>query len=194
MGQPAPGQGYQPVDCDSFLCRNGTNSFNYLITSGVWWLQAGEQPRLLMTLRTGSGAYAQPALLPDLGVGGQLRVFVSTGGARKWLDKFETIDAVLAPGSARWLCHDKALGLTANLQAYPLINRFGFITTASILSDTSKDVTLTWAFGRVGSDDDAVQLKRNYAEVSSPKMKFARVYAGSERGDAVVGRIFWHFG
>ena len=188
VGRPAPGQGYQPLDGDSFLCHNGTKVFNYLITSGAWWLQAGEQPCLLMTLRTAAGAYAQPALLPDLGVGGRLRVFVRSNGAGKWLDKFESVDAVLAPGTARWICRDKALGLTVRLAAYPLIDRCGFIAAAEIQSDTPKEAMLTWAFGRVSGDDDVVRLKSNYAEISNPKMKFTLVYAGSERGDARVGR------
>jgi len=187
-GQPSPGQGYQPVDGDSFLCHNGSGAFDYIITSGAWWLQAGEQPRLLMALRSVSGAYAQPALLPDLGVGGQLRVFVSNGAAGKWLDKFESIDATLAPGAARWLCHDTLLGITVNLEALPLIDRCGFVTTAGITSETTRNVTITWAFGRVSGDEDVVQIKPDYGEISNPKMKFTRVYAASERADARIGR------
>jgi len=59
VGQPAEGQGYQPVDGDSFARHNGPGVHNFILTSGMWWLRVGDRPRLAIELRTGSGAYAQ---------------------------------------------------------------------------------------------------------------------------------------
>ena len=188
MGVPAPGHGYRPVDGDSFACHNGSQSYNYIITSGTWWLQAGELPRLLMTLRTGSGAYAQPALLPDLGISGRLRVFVKTGSGAKWLDKFESIDAVLAPGAASWVCSDREVGVTIRLEANPLIDQFGFIATAQVQAEVAQEITLAWAFGRVGGDDDTVTVVGDYARITSPKFKYTEAYVACERAGRCSGQ------
>ncbi len=188
MGVPAPGHGYRPVDGDSFACHNGSQAYNYIITSGAWWLQAGELPRLLMTLRTPSGAYAQPALLPDLAVSGRLRVFVRTGTGAKWLDKFESIDAVLAPGAASWVCSDQDVGVTIRLEANPLIDRFGFIATALVQASVSQEVTLTWAFGRVAGDDDTVTVAGDYVRITNPRLKYTEAYVACERAGAIAGK------
>ena len=144
VGEPREGEGHQPVDGDSFARHNGRGAHNYIITTGAWWLRVGDQPRLAMQLRTGSGAYAQPGILPDLGVEGQLRIAVTIGDRTKWLDAFESIDVVLSPGSARWVCRDAGLGVTVNLEARALIDWFGFAVDAEVLADEPSDVTLTW--------------------------------------------------
>ena len=112
VGRPAKGHGYQPVDGDSFAVHNGPGVHNFILTSGMWWLRVGDRPRLALELRSGQGAYAQPGLLPDLGVSGQFRVAVTAGDKTKWLDEFSAVDAVLSPGSARWTCRDEDLGVT----------------------------------------------------------------------------------
>lgn len=188
LGTPAPGKGYQPVNGDSFACHNGSQAYNYIITSGTYWLQAGESPRVLMTLRPPTGSYAEPALLPGLGIGGRVRLFVRDENGGKWLDRFDSIDAVLAPGSARWTCSDKALGVTIKLEADPLIDRFGFIATADVTADSPKDVTLTWAFGRVGGDNDQVAISNDLAEISSPSLRYTRVLAACERPGTTAGQ------
>ncbi len=180
VGIPAEGQGYQPVDGDSFLCRNGKQAFNYTITQGAWWLLAGESPQVMMTLRTAAGAYARPGILPDLAVSGRLRVAVAVGAKSKWLDKFDSIEAVLAPGSARWTCSDQSLDVTVKLEVLPFISVFGYAATATVSAGEAKDVTLTWAFGNVGGDNDVVDLKEQYAVISSPKLKYTRAFAGCE--------------
>jgi hypothetical protein len=187
LGRPAPGKGYQPVDGDSFACHNGAQAYNYIITSGTFWLHAGELPRLMLALRSSASSYAQPALLPGLGIGGKLRLFVRTDSGAKWLDKFDSIDAVLAPGSARWTCTDQTLGVTIRLEANPLIDRFGFAATADITAGSAKDVHFIWAFGNVGGENDQVAITNDFAEISSPNFKYTRVLAACARPGAAAG-------
>ena len=46
VGQPAGKPPYEPLDVNGFRRRNGTSAHNYVLTSGAWWLLAGDQPSL----------------------------------------------------------------------------------------------------------------------------------------------------
>lgn len=100
VGLPVGESGYRPVNGDGYAKHNGSGRFNRIMTTGSWWLLVGDRPQMKITVRTAAGAYAQPGLLPDLGVSGQLRVAVGSGDRTKWLDEFDAIDVVLDPTKA----------------------------------------------------------------------------------------------
>ncbi|MBI4325212.1 MAG: hypothetical protein HY674_08100, partial [Chloroflexi bacterium] len=172
VGAPAPGQGYQPADGDSFAIHNGKGVHNFILTTGNWWLRVGDRPRLHLELRTAAGAYAQPALLPDLGVSGQLRLRVTVGEKTKWLDEFDSIDALLSPGSVRWTCQDQDLGLTVRLEAQPLLRPWGFAATAAVSAAQPRTVTLVWSFDKANHVADHA----DYAEFATGK--YTQLFVG----------------
>jgi len=71
---------------------------------------------------------------------------VSVAGKLKELEQFDTIDAYLAAGSARWVCSDRELGVTVELEVVLLDGVYGFVATARVRSDTARQVTLGWQF------------------------------------------------
>ena len=106
---------YKPALGDSFTRHNGQMANNYILTSGSWWLRVGDRPGMSMEVRSGKGAYAQPGILPDLGISGSFQPDVTVGGQTKRLDKFDSIDVVLSPGSVMWTCSDMSLGASVKL-------------------------------------------------------------------------------
>ena len=56
----------------------------------------------------------------------------------KWLDEFNSIDAVLSPGSARWTCRDEELGVTVALSVRPLLEPWGFAAVADVTAIESR--------------------------------------------------------
>jgi hypothetical protein len=178
VGRPAEGQGYQPADGDSFAVQNGQGIHHFILTSGMWWLRVGDRPRLAMELRSGSGAYAQPGLLPDLGVSGQFRVAVTAGEKTKWLDKFGVIAAVLSPGSARWTCRDEELGVAIALSVRPLLEPWGFAVVADVTSLAPKNISLAWHVDKARFVAD----KGDYAEFAAAK--YARLFLGTAEKDS----------
>ena len=196
-GKPASEPCYEPAEGDSFLIRNGPRKFNHNLTAGVWYLLVGDRPALKMTLRGENGSYALPALLPGLGIEGELHVAVSAGGKTKWLDRFDSIVGVLSPGSAKWTCSDTNLGVTVELAAIPFQARFGFAATATVRAEEPGDVTLTWVFGANGGNR-AVHVKDDYAEVevlpgpaggfAKDKFKYTRVFVGLAEPTQRVGK------
>ena len=178
VGRPAEGQGYQPVEGDSFAVHNGKGIHHFILTSGMWWLRVGDRPRLAMEVRTGHGAYAQPGLLPDLGVSGQFRAAVTADGKTKWLDEFSSIDAVLSPGSARWTCRDEELGVTVALGVRPLLEPWGFAAMADVTASAPKNVGLAWHVDKAQHVAD----KGDYAEFAAAK--YARLFLGTAEKDS----------
>ena len=171
---------YQPIEGDSYTKHNGSGVHNFIITSGAWWLRVGDRPRLAIQVRTGGGAYAQPGLLPGLGISGDFRLAVTAAGKTTLLDKFDSIKAVLSPGSARWSCSDKASGLTVNLQVYPLVDIYGFAVTADVTARQAGSVTLAWNVGKAKHVSD----HKDYAEHSAGK--YGRIFSGfADTGAAV---------
>jgi hypothetical protein len=180
VGAPAPGQGYQPADGDSFAVHNGKGVHNFILTAGTWWLRVGDRPRLALDMRTTAGAYAQPGLLPDIGVSGQLRVRVITAEKAKWLDEFDSVDALLSPGSGRWTCQDRDLGVTVGLEAVPFIKPWGFAATATVSADQPRKVTLVWRFDKAAPVAD----RGDYAQFSTGK--YTQIFVGlAEPGGSV---------
>lgn len=168
---------YLPEGIDSLSITNGPGCFNYLITAGVWYLRTGDRPMAQIEVQPNSGGYAQPAILPDLGVGGRVRIFLSNGAGGKWLDKFESINAILSPGSAKWICTDAELAIEVELQATQFSGPFGFTMTAKTNSKT--DTGLVWAFGGIdeaGEEADSIDLAKDHAVLSNPIYPFTRVY------------------
>ena len=183
IGRPAPGSGCQPAGRDSFLVHNGPGRHDFILTSGMWWLRVGDRPRLGLELRSGHGAYAQPALLPGLGVSGELRLAVAQGQKQKFLDEFGSIDAELSPGSVVWKCRDNDLGIAVELQACPLIAPWGFISTAKV-SSTKTDLevhpTLRWQFSNathVADEDDVAHFKTG---------KYTHIYLGAVESGGIA--------
>ena len=186
-GKPASEPCYEPAEGDSFLIRNGPRKFNHHLTAGVWYLLVGDRPALKMTLRGERGTYALPALLPGLGIEGEVHLAVSAGGKTKWLDRFDSVVGVLSPGSARWTCSDTNLGVTVELDANPFQAMYGFAATATVRSQNPGEVTLTWVFGANGGNQ-TVHLKDDCAEVevlpgptsgeAKDKLKYTRVFVG----------------
>jgi hypothetical protein len=78
--------------------------------------------------------------------------------------------------------------VTIRLEADPLIDRFGFVATADISADSTKDVDLIWAFGNVGGGNDQVTITNDVAEISSPNLKYTRALAACARPGAVAGQ------
>lgn len=179
---------YQPFDNDSFTLHNGPRTYNYLITSGVWWLFGGDKPRLKMQLRSNLGAYAQPVLLPHIGVGGKLRIAVTAGGKTKWLDMFDSIDTVYSPGSILWKCSDAKLGVAIELVANQFIECYGFAATATVCSPNAKNVRLIWVFGHVGEQAETVVTKEDYVMFENTGFKYTRVFAGASGGECTIGK------
>ena len=56
VGRPIGKPPYEPVDGDSFRRNNGQSTNNYILTSGAWWLLAGDRPRISLALRSNSSA------------------------------------------------------------------------------------------------------------------------------------------
>lgn len=67
-------QDYRPKRNDDLAKRNGELYYNYIITSGSWWLFTGDRLCAALTLNPGVGAYASPTIVPDTGVGGLERM------------------------------------------------------------------------------------------------------------------------
>ena len=190
VGRPAPGQGYQPADGDSFAIRNGPNVCHFILTSGMWWLRVGDRPILRMELRSGQGAYASPALLAGLGVSGQFRLAICEGGKRRWLDELGEIDAVLSPGSAHWTCRDGESGLTVRLQARPLVGPWGFAAVADVSGPADRQIDLEWHVDQAkhAADSPRGAGKTDYAEFSAGK--YAQVFVGTvEIGPPPTGGV-----
>ena len=196
-GKPASEPCYEPAEGDSFRIRNGPRKFNHNLTAGVWYLLVGDRPALKMTLRGENGSYALPALLPGLGIEGEVHLAVSANGKTKWLDRFDSVVGVLSPGSARWTCSDTNLGVTVELAANPFQAMFGFAATATVRSQTPGEVTLTWVFGANGGNK-AVNVKDSYAEVevlpgpaggfAKDKLKYTRVFVGLAEPAQRIGK------
>ena len=185
VGKPLGKAPYEPVEGDSFHRHNGPSAYNYVLTSGVWWLAAGDQPKLSLALRSSGSAYATPALLPGLGISGKLRIEVSSHGRTKWLDQFDSIDSVFAPGSVRWTCHDTGLGITVRLEALPFTSVFGFAVSAEIRADHDSDVALSWVLDEMGREQKARVLRGNLAELTTADLPYTLALAGAESQPSV---------
>lgn len=177
--------------------RNGKLRYNQVITSGAWWLLTGDRPLVSMTVNPGLGAYASPAILPGLGVGGRLRAAVRIGGELRWLDRFDTVETRYTPGETVWICSDAALGLTVELHVAPFVEPFGFSATMRLVGAAEAEVEAVWAFGRIGwriasfyeqdlahrsferigQDDDAVTIDGRQARLTSDAYPYTEVYA-----------------
>ena len=185
---PVKGKRYEPAKGGGFAIHNGPDTYNHILMGeGVWYLLAGDKPRLRLLHRTGEGGYAKPGILPDLGVDGRLRLAVAAGGAIKWLDQFDSIGTRFAPGVVTWRCSDKTLGITVELDARPLITSNGFIASASIPADSRAPLRLSWAFGGIQEKGDLVELKMNYARLSNPALPYTELFAGPVESECELG-------
>ena len=187
IGRLAKPGDYEPTGDGGFRKHNGPRAFNYIVTSGAWWLHVGDKPRVSMALRMARGAYAQPALLPGLGVAGQLRIAVTCGEKTKWLDLFDSIDAILEPGAGRWRCSDKELGVALDLEARPFIGVYGFGATAKLTGEEPKEAQIVWVFGKLGGKPDSVEIRNDCARLSTPGLKYTQVFVGLEEKPARIG-------
>lgn len=170
-GPCAAGKRYEPVPSGGFAIHNGPDTYNHILMGdGVWYLLAGDKPRLRLLHRTGDSSYAELGILPGLGVGGRLRLAVANNGASKWLDQFESIDTQFAPGIAAWECSDQSLGVGLELETRPLIGVNGFIATATVHGDFAQAPHLTWAFEAIGDKNDSVELMKDFARLINPDL------------------------
>jgi hypothetical protein len=172
---------YAPFEGDSLTIHNGRRACNHILTGGTWWLDAGDKPRLRLRLRAGTSAYAAPALLDGIGVKGELRPLVTVAGITKELEQFDSIDAYLSAGSARWVCSDKQIGVTVELTTILLNGVYGFVTTARLRSDVATQVTLGWQF--VGLPPAGVSPAGHSEMVAG---QYSRVLAGVAENNGTV--------
>lgn len=172
---------YAPFEGDSLTIHNGPRTCNYILTGGTWWLDAGDRPRLRMRLRATSGGYATPVMVDGLGVKGELRPTVTVGSKTKELAQFDTIDAYLSAGSARWVCTDKEMGVTVELSAVLLNEMYGFVATARVSSDAAREVTLGWQFSGLKAGDNLTEGCREMVAG-----KYTRVLAGVAEKNGTV--------
>ncbi len=204
---PAKRKQYVSIENGGYLIRSGPNApnsalardlgalsltekslrpaaHNYVLAGdGVWYLRAGDLPRLELQHRSPQNSYATPALLPDLGISGRFRLAVTAGGSTKWLDRFGSIEARLTPGAATWNCSDEKLAVEIELAANPLISVNGFLLTARVRSKDRKPVRLTWAFGRIRESGDVVELRSGYGLVKHPQnLPLTQLFAGPVSG------------
>jgi hypothetical protein len=176
---------YEPADAESFGIHNGPGSYNsYKIsvgdTSGIFYVYAGDRPQFWLRPQHGGGGYAYPTLIPDLGVGGHFRLAVSANGKTKWLEDFESIDAVMPAGEVTWTCTDEELDVTIEMKVNAFVRTYGCAATARVLSGES--VTLNWSYGW----SDQIELKDGYAMVTHPDFKYTQVYVGTENDSATL--------
>jgi hypothetical protein len=130
-----------------------------------------------MALRSSSSSYAQPALLPGLGVGGKLRLRIVRSGRVKWLDQFETIESAFRPGSVIWNCRDAELDTEVRMRVVQFLGIFGF-SAEVVVSPTTEPVELEWVFGALQEKDVSVDvLEGNYARLSCSSLKYSRIAA-----------------
>ncbi len=179
-GARAAGKHYERADDESFIIHNGPDSFNHvLMGEGVWYLRAGDKPHIRLSHRSYQPySGIKPDLVPGLGIGGHLRIAVTSEDKTKWLEEFDSIDTKFSPGSTTWHCSDMELNTTIELTLNPLIKSNGFIATARASSEENREITLTWEFGRVGEKDDSIVLKKNYAQLSNPRLKYTQIFVG----------------
>ena len=178
-GNRSGGPYFEPAGSDSYGIHNGQGEYFYFIsvgnTSGYFFLRVSDRPHFSIYTQAPSGGYAYPVLLPDIGAGGHIRLAVTADGKTRWLDEFDSVDAILPAGEARWICKDEQLGVTIELTVNPFIKVYGCAATAKVSSD--KHVELTWAFDWT----DNVELKDNYALLTNPdQYKYTRVYVGTD--------------
>jgi hypothetical protein len=170
---------YVPAADGGFAIHNGHGTYNHILMGdGVWYLLAGDKPRVRMLHRTGEGSYAEPGILPGLGVGGRMRLGVAIGSSFKWLDQFDSIDTRFAPGATTWGCDDPSLGMSLKLEARPLIGVNGFIATATSATDSAQLAQLTWAFGAVRDTNDEVELAEDFARLRHPDLPYTEMMMG----------------
>jgi hypothetical protein len=185
---PRPGKRYEPADDGGYTIHNGPDTYNHILMGeGVWYLLVGDKPRFRLFHRTGEGSYAQPGILPDLGVDGRLRLAITARGKLKWLDQFDSIDTHFAPGVATWHCSDAAVGANIELSVRALISWNGFIATLKARSDSADHVGVTWALGGIQDKGNAVEPKTNYARLSNSALPYTEVFAGPVEGECQVG-------
>lgn len=179
-GAPAADKRYERADDESFIIHDGPDSFNHvLMGEGVWYLHAGDKPHISLSHRPyWPNSYIKPDLVPGLGIGGHLRIAVTSEDKTKWLGEFDSIDTKFSPGSTTWHCSDVELNTTIELILNPLIKSNGFIVTARASSEENREITLIWEFGRVGEKNDSIVLKENYAQLSNPCLKYTQIFVG----------------
>ena len=185
---PPKGKRYEPAKGGGFAIHNGPDTYNHAVNGeGVWYLLAGDKPRLKLLHRTGEGGYAEPGILPGLGVDGRLRLAVASHGTSKWLDQFQSIDTRFAPGAATWRCSDSALGVSLTLETRPLISVNGFVASASVNAQSADVPHLTWVFGAIREKHDSVELMKDFARLSNPALPYTEVLAGLVESECELG-------
>ncbi|HEV2378975.1 MAG TPA: DUF4450 domain-containing protein [Terriglobia bacterium] len=183
-GPCGTGARYEPARGGGFAIINGPGTYNHILTGdGVWYVLAGDEPRLRLIHRTDEGSYAEPGILPGLGVGGSLRLAVTHKGESKWLDQVGSIHTRFAPGIASWKCDDEVLGLSLELEARPLVGVNGFIATASAHGDSTHALELTWAFGAIRDKNNRVELANDFARLSNPDLEYTEILVGLGEGE-----------
>jgi hypothetical protein len=167
---------YQPVEGDSVAMHSGPRELNHNIGVGVWRLLVGDKPVIGMRRRGDRGTYALPAFIEGTTIAGVLRLSARIGEQTRPLESFETIDAMLSPGGARWRCIDGAMGLTVDLAVQHIDEVFGYAVTMSIESTADCDAAIQW---RLSDVQFVESVNQNIAGVAEHRHdRFTRIFTG----------------
>jgi hypothetical protein len=181
-GRAVQSSDYQPGGDGAFIKENGAGSGNYLITTGVWRLMVGDKPVIGLSQRLTSGAYANPGLMPNLGVTGRIRLKIRNTNTEKWLEDFTNIKAVLKAGEAQWDCKDDKLNMKVLLTVNHFIDEYGCGLTAQIVSQNTQQVELEWYY----ESADFVKDHQNYTEFACKK--YTQIFVGSTNENATYNQ------
>lgn len=178
MGSAANDTDYQPYGEGGFIKKNGSSEGKYVITTGVWKLLAGDKPIVRLALRDTGSAYAKPAILPHLGVNGKIRLQLSSGKIKKFLDEFSSITTILLAGAPQWICEDKRMNIKVTLTAHAFLEAYGCAVTATIESPVPNNIQLNWHYS------DATFVKDSSVFSEFAYEKYTRIFAGSTNSNA----------
>ncbi|MDP4251401.1 MAG: hypothetical protein Q8918_14950 [Bacteroidota bacterium] len=173
MGKAADSGDYEPFGEGSFIKKNGHSQQKYVITTGVWRMLAGDEPVIGLALRDTNGRYARPGILPDLGVRGKIRLEVSTGQSKRYLEEFTTITTTLSAGEPAWICWDSLMKVKVTLTAHAFLEDYGCALIAQVESASDEQVTLNWHY------EDATPVRDASAYTEFSCGKYTQIFVGS---------------
>jgi len=169
---------FEPADSETFGFENGPGTSFYQIsvgdTSAIFFIRASDRPHFSIEPQGSGGGYAKPVVIPDLGVGGNFKLAVTSKGKTKWLQEFDSNYATMRAGEVTWNCKDAELGTEIEMTVKPFIKTYGCAVTAKVFS--GGPVELNWSY----EWSENIEVKGDYAMVSNPEFKYTQVYVGTE--------------
>ena len=173
IGRAVNSSDYQPYNEGAFIKTNGKSEQTYVITTGVWRLLVGDKPVIGLDLRNTGGAYAQPGILPDLGVKGKIRLQVSINKSHKYLEDFTKITTILSAGEPQWVCEDNNLKVKVTLTAHAFLEDYGCALIAQVESKNNGKIELDWHY------ENAKHVKDTLFYTEFSYDKYTRIFVGN---------------